>query len=208
MFFLKKYWKKIVLYNFFGNISQLLATVIFGTIGIAFLLNNCTFQFNFISHQQLLITSGMSVIVLFFLRKSIWFQQQFNKIKKAFLQFSAIQQIQILGLSIGRYLIFSHQFYFLLVLLNVDISYIDATSCIFSIYFLASILPSVFLLDAVIKGGVAVWLFSFFQVEALPVLAISLTMWLLNFALPGVIGSLLWFKFQPRFDLKFSALWK
>lgn len=208
MFFHRKYWKKIVLYNFFGNMSQLLATVIFGIIGITFLLNNSAFQFNFISLQQLLITVGISVIVLFFLRKLVWFQQQFNKLKKAVLQFSAIQQIEILGLSIGRYLVFSHQFYFLLVLLNVDISYLDAMSCIFGMYFLASILPSVFLLDAVIKGGVAVWLFSFFQVEALPILAVSLTMWLLNFALPGVIGSLLWFKFQPRFDLKFSTLWK
>ena len=208
MFFLKKYWKKIVLYNFFGNMSQLLATVIFGMIGIAFLLNNSAFQLNFISFQQLLVSTGTILIVLFFLRKSVWFQQQFSKLKKAFHQFSAIQQIEILGLSIGRYLIFSHQFYFLLVLLNVDISYLDAMSCIFSMYFLASILPSVFLLDAVVKGGIAVWLFSFFQVEALPVLAISLTMWLLNFALPGVIGSLLWFKFQPRFDLKFSTLWK
>ncbi len=188
--------------------SQLLATVIFGIIGIVFLLNNSAFQFNFISFQQLSISVGIVLIVLFFLRKSVWFQQQFNKLKKAFFQFSAIQQIEILGLSIGRYLVFSHQFYFLLILLNVDISYFEAMSCIFSMYFLASILPSVFLLDAVVKGGIAVWLFSFFQVEALPVLAISLTMWLLNFALPGVIGSLLWFKFQPRFDLKFSTLWK
>ena len=113
-----------------------------------------------------------------------------------------------MGLSLARYLVFSHQFYFLLLLLNVEISYFDAMSCIFSMYFLASVLPSIFFLEAIVKGGIAVWLFSFFQVNALPVLVISSLMWLFNFAFPAIMGSLLLFKFQPRFQLNFAKLWK
>lgn len=208
IFFHKKFWKNIVLFNFFGNMGQLFATLIFGLIGIILLLENSAFNFNFVSVKNLWIGFFAIGTVLFFLRKSSYFKEQFSKLKKAFFQFSLKDRLQILGLSMARYLVFSHQFYMLLILMNIEISYLDAFTCIFSMYFLASILPSIFLLDAVVKGGIAVWLFSFYQVGALPILAISLAMWLLNFALPAVMGSVLLFKFEPRFHLNFSALWK
>ncbi len=208
IFFNNKYWKTIVLYNFFGNMSQLLATIFFGLIGIFFLMNNSTFHFNFISIQNLIITFLLVFVSFLLLWKSSCFQNNFSQLKQAFFQFSLKDKSKILGLSIARYLVFSHQFYFLLLLLNVEISYIEAMSCIFSMYFLASVFPSVFILDAVFKGGIAVWLFSFYAVEALPVLVVSLTMWLFNFAFPAITGSLLLFKFQPRFQLNISKLWK
>ncbi|MGB5361890.1 MAG: hypothetical protein WBN17_01140, partial [Aureibaculum sp.] len=51
------------------------------------------------------------------------------------------------------------------------------------------IIPSVFIFDVIIKGSVAVYLFSFAQVNELTILTIITIMWLLNFVLPSIFGS-------------------
>ena len=58
-----------------------------------------------------------------------------------------------------------------------------------SMYLLASIIPSIFIFDVVIKGSVAVYLFSIVGVNELTVLCIVTLMWLLNFVTPSVFGS-------------------
>jgi len=47
LFFKKKYWKKVMFLNFFGNGSQLLATVIFGILGLSYLFIKVSFQFHY-----------------------------------------------------------------------------------------------------------------------------------------------------------------
>jgi hypothetical protein len=86
-------------------------------------------------------------------------------------------------------LVFSHQFYFLLRLFGVETDYITLMALITSMYLLASIIPGLALLDWLIKGTVAIWVFSFLGVNELIVVTITLLMWLLNFGLPAVIGS-------------------
>ena len=58
-----------------------------------------------------------------------------------------------------------------------------------SMYLLASIIPSLAVFDVLIKTSVAVYLFSFLDVDELTILSISTLMWLLNFILPSMFGS-------------------
>jgi uncharacterized membrane protein YbhN (UPF0104 family) len=99
--------------------------------------------------------------------------------------------IKVAGFLISflRYLVFSFQFYFLLLIFGVDISYIKAITVITSMYLLASIIPSLFIFDVIIKGSVAVYLFSKLGVNEFTVLSVILLMWILNFVLPSIIGS-------------------
>jgi len=90
--------------------------------------------------------------------------------------------------SLIRYLIFSFQFYFFLSVFGVAIDYLDAMVVITSMYFLASIIPSISIFDVVIKGSVAVFLFSFLKINELTILTIITSMWLLNFVIPSVFG--------------------
>ena len=68
-------------------------------------------------------------------------------------------------------------------------SYIKAMIIITSMYLLASVVPSISIFDVVIKGSVAVFLFSYAEVNELIVLSVSTIMWLLNFVLPSLFGS-------------------
>ena len=58
-----------------------------------------------------------------------------------------------------------------------------------SMYLLSSIIPALSIFDVVIKGSVAVFVFSFLEINQLIILSIITIMWLLNFVLPSIIGS-------------------
>lgn len=60
---------------------------------------------------------------------------------------------------------------------------------ILTIYLLYSIIPPIFIFEVVIKGSVAVFLFSVLSVNDLTILCVVTLMWLLNFVIPSVFGS-------------------
>jgi hypothetical protein len=56
-------------------------------------------------------------------------------------------------------------------------------------YLFVSVIPTIFIFDLVVRGGVAVWLFSMVGVSELTILSTVLSMWLLNFVFPAIWGS-------------------
>ena len=100
----------------------------------------------------------------------------------------AIHQKNIF-LAICRYLVFSHQYYFLFLAFDVDLPYLILISAISSVYFLASSLPTFQFLDFAVKGSVAVYFFGILGVNEWVVVFVTTLMWFLNVVLPVVIGS-------------------
>jgi uncharacterized membrane protein YbhN (UPF0104 family) len=141
------------------------------------------------------------ILVSIIIFNTSYFKKKWLQLKKAYQKIQLNIQLKVIGLSVLRYLFFSHQFYFILLLFNVEITYPEAMSCIYAMYFLSSFLPSFFVFDAVVKGGFAIWLFSFFNVEEVPVLLTTLLMWVFNFSLPAILGSVYIFKFEPKLKL-------
>ena len=64
------------------------------------------------------------------------------------------QTIHIKNIVFGfaRYLIFTHQYYFLLIAFDVHISYLSLIATIYLVYLLASIVPSFQFLDFALKS--------------------------------------------------------
>ncbi|MBQ0788798.1 MAG: flippase-like domain-containing protein, partial [Oceanihabitans sp.] len=92
-------------------------------------------------------------------------------------------------LSLLRYLVFSFQFYFLLGIFGVELSYSQAMIAITSMYLISSVIPSIFIFDVIIKGSIAVYLFTKVGVNEFTILSIILLMWILNFVIPSILGS-------------------
>ena len=65
-------------------------------------------------------------------------------------------------------------------------------------YLIASIVPTIFIFDVVVKGGAAVWLFSLAGIPEIPVLSTVLSMWILNFVFPSVIGGFYLFNYKSE----------
>jgi hypothetical protein len=127
-------------------------------------------------------------------KKSAIIHHWISKIYEA-LKFKNNKSIFII--SFLRYLIFSHQFYFLLLIFNVDISYWNAIAGITSMYLIASIVPMLSLFDFVVKGSIAVFVFSFFKINPAIILSVTTLMWIYNFAFPAILGSYFVLKFKP-----------
>jgi len=188
LFFEKHATKKIVFLNLICNGIQMILTVIFGIFGLLYFNAN----FNVITTKTVAI-----LFILLFLTFAILFS-----VKKITIRGYSIERLlhkineipksihrKNLFLGICRYLVFSHQYYFLFLAFDVDLPYLTLMAAISSVYFLASSLPTFQFLDFAVKGSVAVYFFGILGVNEWIVVFISTLMWFLNVVLPVIIGS-------------------
>lgn len=197
LFFDKKETKKVVFLNLICNGIQMVITVIFGIFGLLYFNS----KYNVITPITVALLFGL-LLVLFlvvFLLKKITIKgysiekliHKINEIPKP------IHQKNIL-LGICRYLVFSHQYYFLFLAFDVDLPYLTLIATVSAVYFLASSLPTFQFLDFAVKGSVAVYFFGILGVNEWIVIFISTLMWFLNVVLPVVIGSYYVLNFKTK----------
>lgn len=203
LFFEKEKTKKIVFLNLICNGIQMILTIIFGVFGLLYFNAN----FNIITPERvIIITAAFFIIILalFFLKKiSIKGYSLEKLIHKINGIPKSIHQKNIL-LAIARYLTFSHQYYFLFLILDAQMPYLLLMAAITSVYFLASSLPSFQFLDFAVKGSVAVYFFGLLGVSEWIVVFITTLMWFLNTVLPVVIGTYFVFTFKSRWKQESS----
>ena len=198
-FFKPEKRKNILLLTFFSNSIQMGVTTFFGVLGFLFILQNYKAP---ISTKNL--TLGLLAVTAFVVLGFIFKRQQLIlknlsilKVISKFKELSFHIKLKVIVFSISRYLIFSFLFYSLLQFFGADISLLQSIPLIFSMYFIASIIPSIFIFDVVIRGGAALWVFSLAGVSEITILCTVFTMWFLNFVIPSLIGSYYLFSYKP-----------
>jgi len=199
MYYAKAKQKRIIGYNAIGNGYQLGVTLFFGFLGVAFL-----------SYQQHITLLNRKITIIIFiisgsgvcaylLIKRIGILKKWKRKCVVFTTSISIKtHWKVAFLSILRYVIFSHQFYFIILLLHIDIEYFTAISAICSMYFISSFLPMISFLDVVVKSSVAVWIFSFLEAPPLFVLAATTLVWIFNFVIPAILGSWFVLRYKPK----------
>ncbi len=199
LFFAASKRKKILLLNFLSGGAQMGVTSFFGIIGLLFFL----LDFNVAISVTTLCYFGIGVILLFAI--GYYFKEKelltkgfsISKTLQFFKQIPFRIKLKVMLFSLFRYVIFSAMFYGMLLFFGAELPFLNAIPIIFTMYFLVSVIPTFFIFDVVIRGGVAVWLFSFLGVPELPILSTVLAMWLLNFVLPALFGSFFVLTYQP-----------
>jgi uncharacterized membrane protein YbhN (UPF0104 family) len=186
----KKNKRKIMLLNLVGNLNQLTVTIIFGIIGLVFFLSTYEVEINPYRLRRLGYLIGFIILLgLGNKRLKLFEFLPWKKIREFVKKIPFGIHLKVFLYSSIRYLIFSHQFYFLLLVFGVEESYFTLISLILSMYIIASFIPSISLFDWAIKGTVAIYIFSFTLIPEITIVIITLLMWILNFALPSIIGS-------------------
>ncbi len=200
MYFNKKNRTQIVGLNLVGNFYQMFITLFFGCIGFSYFIFNHKIKVDFPLILKGLLIAVIVFSVLFFILKRINFKGfSFEKVRNFIKRIPLSLNIKVAILSMLRFIIFSHQFYFILLIFKVDILYFNAISAISSVYLIASTIPMLSLFDVILKGSVAIWVFSFFNMPSLIILSTTTLMWILNFVLPAIIGSYFVLTFKPNF---------
>ncbi len=197
LYFEKSQAKKVVFINLICNGIQMVLTIIFGFLGLLYF----NYKFSVVSTNTILVVfaiSGITLIVLFALKKTTIKGYSLDKLFKKVNEIpKKIHQKNIL-LAVFRYLIFSHQYYFLFLAFDVNLPYFELMATITSVYFLASSLPTFQFLDFAVKGSVAVYFFGILGVNEWIVIFITTLMWFLNVVIPVLIGSFYVFNFKSR----------
>ena len=195
LYFDKSKTKQIIFLNLICNGIQMILTILFGTIGLYIL------GYNYWVLAIVGIIIGFAIIAL--VTKKITIKGY--SLEKLFSKINEIPQIILRKnnyLAVCRYLVFSHQYYFLFMAFDVELPYVTLMATIAVVYFLASSLPSFQFLDFAVKGSVAVFFFGKLGVNEWIVVFIATLMWFLNVVLPVIIGSyyVLTFKISSRRD--------
>lgn len=182
LYFDKTKTKTIVFLNLICNGIQMILTIVFGLLGLMII---GYFKEVTILGMLILITGT----VLFFAKKitikGYSLEKLLEKINEIPKEIHAKNNV----LAVCRYLVFSHQYYFLFLAFGVDLPYGTLMATIAVVYFLASSLPSFQFLDFAVKGSVAMFFLGKLGVNEWIVVFISTLMWFLNVVLPVVIGS-------------------
>lgn len=197
LYYPKSEAKKVVFLNLICNGIQMILTVIFGIFGLMYF----NAKYNVITSKTVAILFGgfiVILIVLFSLKKikikGYSIEKLIHKINEIP---KSIHQKNIL-LGVLRYLVFSHQYYFLFLAFDVELPYFILMATIASVYFLASSLPTFQFLDFAVKGSVAIYFFGILGVNEWIVVFISTLMWFLNVVLPVVLGSYFVLNFKTK----------
>jgi uncharacterized protein (TIRG00374 family) len=209
-----------ILITIAGSMAQLLVTLLSGSIAMLFFIP-LYFDGFIVQHGYLFYTIAMLVLALNLLLTALYFNLSlihplkerfwsgyFSRFRKYFRVFSFYHRRELavtLALSLGRYFIFTTQFYLLLLCFGVPVPYLVALMMVSMVYLVMTVIPTVALTEFGIRGSVAIYFFAFWLEKTNPgsdfhhagVLAASLLLWLINLGIPSLAGSA--FIFNLRF---------
>jgi len=187
------------------NFSQLIITLIFGSIATIFYLQLYSEIPLYLENALItlaLMTAGASLLFYFNVSllepivRKIRRSGKWDKYFAVFSSYSNSQLLILLALSSLRYLIFSCQFYVLLSLFGVVIPYLTAMILISVTYLVMSIVPTFALTELGVRGAIATYFFSNVTENLPAVINASFSLWLINLAIPALLGIFFVFEFK------------
>ena len=204
-----------VLITVLGSMAQLLTTIFFGSMGILFLNNYIPelqelyqeMEYAFPLMLFMLLLLNILLLLLFhnisvisnLMDKYGWLSK-YKKYKEVFTFYNTQELAFVFLFSIIRYAIFTTQFFILLNLFGVDISYFDSIILTMFMLFVISIIPTISISEIGIRGSVSVYLFGLVSANTLGILSATFVLWVINLLLPAIIGA--FFVFTLKFFRK------
>lgn len=195
-----------------GSYAQLVVTLVTGILASVFYLPLhvglgpiSPMQYNLIG----LLMVGLCVfLVLLFLNTRLlsvmlnWLPipAKYKRYADVFQYHTSATLWKVFLASLGRYVIFTFQFYLLLHVFNVEISYPTAMMMISMTYFVMTAVPTIAITELGVRGSMAVYFLGMVSENVGSIFTASSMLWLINLAVPALIGVL--FIFQLRFFRK------
>ena len=195
---------KAIALTIVSSMSQLIITLLMGVIAFTLLKNN-------ISENKLLNPYWISIIqysstavliifsIIYF--KLSWitkFLNKFSIFKKYFWTIQSVEKldatllIRFLSLSIGRYIIFTIQYFIIFRFFNVQVSFTEVWLGISVMFLIMTAIPSVAIFtDLGVKNEIIIKILGIYSTNSLGISLTSLTIWLINLVIPALIGSVL-----------------
>lgn len=200
------------LFTIVGSYAQLVVTLVTGIVATIFFLPQhvglgpiTPMQYNLIG---LLMFGLASALVVLFLNTRLlttiinWLPipDKYRHYASVFEYHSSATLWKVFLASLGRYLIFTFQFFLLLHIFEVEINYANAMMMISMTYFVMTAVPTIAITELGVRGSISVYFLGMLSTNVKSIFLASSMLWLINLAIPALIGVL--FIFQLRFFRK------
>jgi hypothetical protein len=182
-----------------SNLSQTIVTYSFGIAGLIYF--NIAYPGTW--QKLTLIAALLSAAVLLFVYLRIdliadwadgkkWLRKVIVSIR-ILKRYSRKDLLQLLGISFCRFCVYNLQFLILANVFGAGIPWLEGILVSGLMFWMITVIPSVFFADLGVRGYVANLLFTSTNIAAsgLAILAGSYMIWLLNLVLPAIVGSIL-----------------
>ena len=204
---------KAVLVTIFGNITQLVITIIFGFLSFVYFSSEYTyliFTKSDYGFYILIVLSAIIITLLIYLLYNISqisslfskfkFLKKYNSYTTILSLFSTKDISKVLFLSILRYGVYSFQFYLLIKFVNIDINLLHSLTMSALTFLSMSIIPTIALTELGVRGSVAIYFFGYISSNTIGILTASFALWIINLVVPAILGVL--FVYQLKFFRK------
>ena len=182
--------------------SQLSVTILSGVLAASFL---AIFYPGLLSASHTgLIPVALSIAALFvflyFKVNKIHFLLQLKIFRKYISFFNILKKLgtvdflKIFILSLTRYLIFSLQFYIMLIVSGANIDFTAGMALISIVYFVMTFIPTTIISELPVRGSVAVAVIGLISDNHLAIANASFVLWIINLMIPALLGTVFFFK--------------
>jgi len=192
---------KAIIITLIGSLSQIVATVFMGSIGLFYYLFFVEGELN-----QYLTTATVLLIILllalilglyfnvnifYILFRKVFKLRKIRKVISVITEYHFKELLIVLLLSFLRYSIFTAQYLLLLELFGIDAPFLTGLSIVMLIFLIQTVWPLPALVELGIRGNVAIWFLSAFAVAQISIISATYSLWLINLIIPALIGGLL-----------------
>jgi len=190
-----------------GSISQLLVTMVMGSVGLLYLRylshNNKsahTVLPEFWGDVLIYLSIGVTLILLFFYLRLGWLVRTMEKLPslqkvvnhiRVLDEFSDRNLVHILWLSLARYLVFVLQYVLLLHVMQVSIPLVVCFWLMSVFYLVMAVAPTIGFIDLPVRITASWVILKWYTHNEVGVSTAALGIWLINLVIPAIIGSLL-----------------
>ena len=164
-----------------ASYAQLLITLFFGSIGLFY---NLPFL-PWLKWVGPFIAAAAFVIYFHPGNFTGWLK------KLSLLQINTALKGQLVFFAFLKYCVFILQYTWVVKIFNIPIGTLDLCVALSVLFFCLSLIPSIAITDVVIRGQLIVLLLSPFYDNSLMLICVSTIIWVVNFLLPAIIGSIL-----------------
>jgi hypothetical protein len=192
LFYTKTERSKIMALTAIGHLTQMLATLIFGSLGMLLLFSQVDIE------QLLSFKWSWSFLILPLLLLIKPIRQEFKRIINVFRKVDMVLFKRAFYWSLLRYVCFAHQFLILLWIFGIHISYFEGIAAISIVYFIASVLPVFAIADPLVKGSLALTVFGLLGFLDSAILVVVVLMWITNTLFPALLGYIWMCSWRPQ----------
>ena len=186
-----------------GNIGQMVLTNVFGAIAVSIFIYRFVPMDYRVLYALFALSAMFCVFFIIFYFNIRWlngillsmrFTRKYKKFYSILARYSKKELLNILLFCLGRYVVFSSQYFILFFWLIPGIHYLDILMMVSILFFVQSTLPSLDLFDIGVRSVTASYFFSFVTSHDVAVIACTASIWLINIIIPAILGSYFVFK--------------